>query len=267
MMDTTIIKEPPFIKTVNPDVMDESMAPDHWDSRWSHKRYKIIIDKGDPGYAPTFFGGIKKQLAADLPRYVLPTVYDRNHWMDLRKPAKWIRRKYELDYMGWDPGTGDYSRKSLVKWSLIVHPEAEATPKQAFKAMIAGNLAPPWIFSRNSDLMSHNLDPAEAKARGLLRELIGKPAYEEYMRRGFLAVRGPSGILYHIRGGHAMIEARDQRDPSRVSERLCIVFKQGRMPYTDSLIMRLMLVQRDEMGMRTRANVHPEPPPEFVEVA
>lgn len=253
-----LVDEPPTIQQVSPDVVSEMMTPRDWkEDLWEHRKYKVVIDDGNPGYAPLFFKSIQKQLAYSLPKYVLKSDSKDSKdsiYKDLHPPKKWLKYRYDTFYEAWDEKRCKWCQDH-VEWGLLVHPEAEASPRNAFRAMVAGNLAPPTIFARNRSLMDHNTDPAEIKARGLLKELIGKQAFAEYLRRGFLAVRGPSGALYHVRGGHHRVEVRDPRNPARWTEKLCIVFKDESLPFTDALIMRMMLIQTDEMGMRARSHV------------
>jgi hypothetical protein len=121
--------------------------------------------------------------------------------------------------------------------------------------------------SRNDLLMSQNCSAAELRARELLAEMIGWDAYVQYLKRGFIVCKGRTGLLYVIYGGHRMIDCYHQVDGKyKIQERICIKFKDlydsptcGPLPFTDGVIMRKLLVEYDEFGLRKLANVFPVP--------
>jgi hypothetical protein len=195
--------------------------------------------------APLVIRQLKSELEREIHRHVLPG------WLPAVKPMHkfryWPRHKFQY--------YSDNQRTGTIGWDLVVNPNVEANKKNVFRARIAGQLAPPMTWCRNSTLTEHNLDPKEANARGLLREIIGVEAYYRYVRTGIISVRGASGMLYVIRGGHTDIETRRGDNLGVVHERLCVQFKDKHVPYTDSVIMRVLLVRGDEQALRAMSNV------------
>lgn len=103
-------------------------------------------------------------------------------------------------------------------------------------------------------------DP-EAKARGLLREMIGDVAFRNYVTRGFILVKGRSGLLYKIQRQHGasaiQTMAKTKDGSMKPYENICIVFQDSKLPETDVVIMRMLLCMHDEFGLRSMANVWP----------
>ena len=132
-----------------------------------------------------------------------------------------------------------------------------------YRAMILRNMNPD-LNSRNKDLMASNGNPAEMRARKLLRDLVGDDAFRRYLVRGFIVCHGPSGVVYRVHGGHGMVYSftRSAEGKLEIFERFCVQFKDPALPFTDAVIMRKLLVENDEFGLRASSivsKVMPEP--------
>jgi hypothetical protein len=105
---------------------------------------------------------------------------------------------------------------------------------------------------RHLNIVKEN-DP-EAKARGLLREMVGNEQFRNYVRKGFVTVKGASGIIYKVSQDGIRSYARTPAGGYKQFEHICVVFRQA-LPPTDAVAMRLLLLRYDEFAMRARANV------------
>lgn len=128
--------------------------------------------------------------------------------------------------------------------------------KETLRNRIRQQLTPD-IRPENEHLLRCSNDPAELKARGLLREMIGMKAYRDYLRRGFITVRGKSGLHYRIFGGTRHMTSYAKHDDGKFypHEDICVVFCDHNLPLTDGVVMRLLLVENDEFALRRIANV------------
>lgn len=245
---------------VSPDWVETYWAPRTHNELLAHRKYWVQLQKLErrSDVHPARFDGLMRQeLKRELERYVIPSsAKDGRDFEDLDTSSRkrWIKIAGSFSTALGDP-------LSEVKWNLLVHPDALLDAKAAFRMRLKHQMEPPIVFSRNFEIEAHRTSPAEAKARMLLRDIIGEEAYGEYLRCGFVKVVGPSGLQYCIRGGHNMMEVRDPRRPQVVRERVCVVFKNSDLPHTDSVIMRILLVQNDEFGMRAVANIYPQSAP------
>lgn len=131
------------------------------------------------------------------------------------------------------------------------------TRTDLMRARIRAQMAGANVPSKYLSIVKDS-DP-EGKARGLLREMIGLEAYREYLRRGFVMVRGRSGLLYKVMRGTATqcieVMGRTMDGGYGTVESLCVVFQDSNLPPTDSVIMRVLMCRYDEFGLRARANV------------
>lgn len=95
----------------------------------------------------------------------------------------------------------------------------------------------------------------EDKARGLLREMIGDKAFLQYIKKGFITVRGRTGLMYKVSPTGVWSYAPRPDGKYDQFEYICIVFRQSGIPPTDAVIMRKLLIEHDEFGLRKAANV------------
>lgn len=83
----------------------------------------------------------------------------------------------------------------------------------------------------------------EEKARFLLKRMIGESAFRSYLKNGFLTYRAESGLTYQIFPGYGMSHVWNNGEPV---EKLCLVFQDRDIPPTDSVIMRLLMLEHNE---------------------
>lgn len=144
----------------------------------------------------------------------------------------------------------------------VISPHWEWTrpdSRDQFRNRIRRQLAPNVITSRSADFWKQHHKESEQRARELLQSLITPEEYRKYLRKGFITVQGPSGMVYQIFGGHKMMKCfvKDKSGKLIWHEDICIVFSgpYHSLPYTDWVIMRKMMVENDEFGMRKTANI------------
>ena len=132
----------------------------------------------------------------------------------------------------------------------------QLSKQETLKNRIAKNLRPS-IEAKNGSLMALNRDPAERRARRLLSDLISREEFKRYLVRGFIMVKGRSGILYKIAGGHQQIISYVKNAEGRYEpfESFCVVFQDSRLPWTDGVIMRKLLIDTEEFKLHQIANV------------
>jgi hypothetical protein len=96
---------------------------------------------------------------------------------------------------------------------------------------------------------------AEGRARGLLREMIGQEQFSRYIKRGCIEVMGRSGLKYVVYRDTIHVFAKTVTGNLKKVETICLVFKghEG-LPPTDHVIMRKMMIEADEFGMRAIGN-------------
>jgi len=99
----------------------------------------------------------------------------------------------------------------------------------------------------------------EGRARALLREMVGPKEFARYLRRGSLTVVGNSGLHYVIYGNTIRVFAKTITGKLKFVESICIVFKNHEaLPPTDHVIMRKMMIEADEFGLRSVGNKSPQ---------
>jgi hypothetical protein len=92
----------------------------------------------------------------------------------------------------------------------------------------------------------------EEKARRLLRRMVGDKVFRDYVKNGFLSYRAASGKVYQIFPGHRHMPVWKN---GQQIEQLCVVFQDHKLPPTDAVVMRLLMLEHDEEGFRKMANV------------
>jgi len=88
---------------------------------------------------------------------------------------------------------------------------------------------------------------ANAKALILLKSVIGQKTYKSFQKRGFLEVRGISGIRYRLRPSHK-IDVMAGPQGNKVVERFCLIHADLNMPPVDTLIAQLLLIKSGKEG-------------------
>ena len=120
---------------------------------------------------------------------------------------------------------------------------------ERIKRIIADRCAPNFIRDRKA--LDFCPDIREIRARQTLRRVIGEDKFRDFIRKGFVSVRGKSGKFYQIFPGHGITSVYFC---GKMVERLCVVMS-GNFPPTDSLIMRYLLILNNEDQFRSLANV------------
>lgn len=129
------------------------------------------------------------------------------------------------------------------------HPVIDAVERM--REILRTRQSPAVIVRRTS--LQRTTDIREIRARQTLRRLIGEVAYQKYSARGFITFKGDSGRTYQIFPGHGKVAVWQQ---GKQIEQLCVVLT-GDFPPTDSVIMRLLLIQESEDRFKKIANVFP----------
>jgi len=135
-----------------------------------------------------------------------------------------------------------------------------ATPEEVKRQEFINRIRSLGIVTRTSKALPRfNENTPEGRARGLLREMIGNDAFARYLRRGSVTVVGPSGLHYVIYGSTIRVFAKTITGKMKFVESICIVFKgHEALPPTDHVIMRLLMAQADEFGLRSIGNKCPQ---------
>lgn len=92
----------------------------------------------------------------------------------------------------------------------------------------------------------------EEKARRLLQRLIGFRRFARYIRDGFVAHKGKSGRIFQVYPGHTHMKVWEQGEHI---ESWCLCIKDGKVPPTDSVVMRLLMLEHSEDQYRELSNV------------
>lgn len=126
--------------------------------------------------------------------------------------------------------------------------------KDRFSQIIQGRCAPNIAIRQNTKRQPLPIpaDIREQRARETLRRVIGDQKYINFIKHGFISVKGRSGLVYQIFTGHGITHVFNQ---GNLVDRLCVVL-QGSFPPTDSLIMRYLLILNNEQQFRSLAIKH-----------
>lgn len=95
--------------------------------------------------------------------------------------------------------------------------------------------------------------PNEEKARRLLQRIIGFQRYARYIRDGFVNYQGKSGRVYQIFPGTTHMPVWFK---GKMVEKLCLCIQDYKVPPTDSVVMRLLMLEHSEAEFRAQANIH-----------
>jgi len=167
----------------------------------------------------------------------------------------------QLNNWGWSDN--DCSVEYEYEWYGVAAKPMSAEEKKAyeekrlkerFSQIIQGRCAPNIAIRQNTKRQPLPLpaDIREQRARETLRRVIGDQKYVNFIKHGFISVKGRSGLVYQIFTGQGITHVFDQ---GNLVERLCVVL-QGSFPPTDSLIMRYLLILNNEQQFRSLAIKH-----------
>lgn len=87
---------------------------------------------------------------------------------------------------------------------------------------------------------------AERKALKLLKDLISPKEFRQFRRKGYIDVKGPTGVRYRLTPGRRIDVWEGPGD--QVSYRLCLVHEDSKIPHLDLLIQELLLLTSGEQG-------------------
>lgn len=143
-----------------------------------------------------------------------------------------------------------------TKWNLkpLTYQEKEKQLKDKFSKIIQNRCCPNVFIRQNSKRqpLPMTADIREQRARETLRRVVGEQKFINFMKHGFISVKGKSELVYQIFTGHGITHVFDR---GNLVERLCVVL-QGGFPPTDSLIMRYLLILNNEQQFRSLAIKH-----------
>jgi hypothetical protein len=136
-------------------------------------------------------------------------------------------------------------------WFELCDNSTPGNVREAIQAAIKANLAI-LVKSNRSPVPYGNADGPERVALDTLREMISEADFRQYLRGGFVIVRGRSGRVYQI--------FRDRQhtkiyDGGRLVEELCVGIKPA-VPKTDNVIALMVMAQANEDELRAAANVY-----------
>jgi hypothetical protein len=96
---------------------------------------------------------------------------------------------------------------------------------------------------------------SEDKARRLLLRFVGWRRFARYMRDGFISIRGRSGKVYQIFPGSDHTSVWEPtREGYRNIEDLCVCIQDPHIPPTDSVVVRMLMIEYNEDEFRAQCN-------------
>ena len=179
---------------------------------------------------------------------------------EILRPYKWSTNSAKNCYYNtynWTENTNSVtnsvtncSYEHHVKyWQGLTKEHPVINAVERLREMIQKRIAPAAIIHRS--VLSRTTDVREIRARQTLRRLIGDIAFQKYACRGFITFKGESDRTYQIFPGHGKVVVWQK---GKRVEQLCVVLT-GDFPPTDSVIMRLLLIQESEERFKKFANV------------
>jgi len=155
------------------------------------------------------------------------------------------------NYIRWEPAYDTGWGEHIRYWAGEENAKV-VDPLAKLREIIRSRQAPAIIV--HSTALRSTTDIREIRARQTLRRLIGETAYQRYAVRGFITYRGvETQRTYQIFPGHG--KTKVWKDGKQIEE-LCVVLS-GDFPPTDSVVMRLLLIQESEERFKKIANVFP----------
>lgn len=132
----------------------------------------------------------------------------------------------------------------VQSWSSNPDPKAATKRKRRRLREIMKSRCFPGILIKNPSRrpLPSPEDIREQRARETLRRIIGEKLWTQFLRKGFIQVRGKSGRYYQIFPSKNFTKVFQD---GTLIERLCVVLK-GNFPPTDSLIVRYLMILNDE---------------------
>lgn len=110
-----------------------------------------------------------------------------------------------------------------------------------------------WTFHYDPHpVLKTHTQKAETKARRTLKKLIGEKEYIRYLANECVQVFGKSGRMYKVYPGDRETEVYNK---SGKIGRVCVVVGDSTIPPTDSILMRVAMIQSDECGFYDESNL------------
>ena len=98
-----------------------------------------------------------------------------------------------------------------------------------------------------------NISSQEETAIEALREMISERDFRKYLRDGFILVKGKSGKIYQIFRQYQHIKVWKH---GRITEEICIGFKNGKIPLTDKVLAFKIMIETDENDFWKFGNIY-----------
>lgn len=178
--------------------------------------------------------------------YLIPYInnYLRNHLQD------YLHSNATTTYTEWEYNEHDAAYAHHLRyWQGGDAAQHIIDPVERMKEILRSRIAPSAIIKRRE--LRPTTDIREIRARQTLRRLIGEQAFQKFAVRGFITFKGNSGRTYQIFPGHEKVAVWEK---GKQIEQLCVILT-GDFPPTDSVIMRLLLIQESEDRFKKLANV------------
>jgi hypothetical protein len=139
---------------------------------------------------------------------------------------------------------------NLDEWALITPGEPSA--RDRLQSRIRQQLRPRHNVRGGDRACFANASPAELVALQLLRKMVKPDVFKHYLKYGFVVVRGPSGLEYQVQRKSHIIRVRDR---GREIASLCVYVQDPKIPPTDDVVAKLIIIELDEQDIWKRANV------------
>lgn len=172
---------------------------------------------------------------------------------DMKQIARTIKKVQDIYCQKWANSwytLGDDTTTAYGEWhwsdGVVAAPK---TPSERLRQMIQARQGP-MIMTRNP--LKAPADEREVRARETLLRVIGEDKFRNFLKHGFITVRGKSGKVYQIFTGHGITCVYDR---GQMVERLCVILT-GNFPPTDELIMRYLMILNNEDDFRAKAIKH-----------
>lgn len=109
------------------------------------------------------------------------------------------------------------------------------------------------IFVKTRALPFKDMTADECRAVETLREMISESDYRKYIKYGFILVTGKSGLIYQVsrHSNHTKVWKNGEK-----IEEICVRITDPKIPPTDNVIARKVLIEESEDAFRKWGNVY-----------
>lgn len=160
------------------------------------------------------------------------------------------KRKYIYNY---DPGAQEdtyvyrFDPNRYLRYEIDI--DWPLSP-EAMRRNIRRNLT---IIVKSRSELSYRYPKSEWRAIETLREMITEKEWRNYIKYGFLLVKGSSGKTYQIPRNKDHTKVWQN---GRVIEEICVRIKDNNIPPTDNVIAFKVLIESDEESFKKLGNVY-----------